>query len=114
MPYLWTRRQQPSFFSITKFQEPKQIPSINPHPDIIEKFMDGGSLINNNPKHKSKNDIPEEKPKKKKKRLPGEKLLKKLAKHKDSDEDEKKFKRIIYAIKSNIDKVYKAEELPFE
>jgi len=114
MPYLWTKRPQQSFFSKTRFQEPKQIPSINPHPDIIEKFMDGGQLINNNPKPKHKKEEEVEKPKKKKKRLPGEKLLKKLAKHKDGDEDEKKLKRIIYAIKNNINKVYKIEESSFE
>ena len=81
----------------------KEYPSINPHPDIIEKFMDGGKLVNNNPKKEQKKE--ETKEKKKKKRLPGEKLLKKLTKHKDSDHEEKKLKRIIYAIKSNLNKI---------
>ena len=113
MPYLWTKRKEPLFFSKAIIHAPKHIPSINPHPDIIEKFMDGGKLISNNPK--SKNEPVQEKEKKKKKRrLPGEKLLKKLAKHKDSDEEEKKLKRIISAIKSNINKAYKIEESPFE
>jgi len=113
MPYLWTQRKQPTFFSKAVVHAPKQVPSINPHPDIIEKFMDGGKLINNNPKSKQE-PIQEKEKKKKKKRLPGEKLLKKLAKHKDSDEESKKLKRIIYAIKSNINKVYNVEESPFE
>ena len=103
MPYLWTKPQQQSFFTKSVMGQFKEYPSINPHPEIIEKFMDGGKLINNNPKKDNKKE--EEEPKKKKKRLPGEKLLKKLTKHKDSDAEEKKLKRIIYAIKSNLNKL---------
>jgi len=102
MPYLWNKPKPQSFFSKTKVGEFKSFPSITPHPEIIEKFMDGGKLINNNPKKNNKKDEDEEPKKKKKKRLPGEKLLKKLTKHKDSDHEEKKLKRIIYAIKSNL------------
>lgn len=104
MPYLWSKPPQQSFFSMTKIKPFKDFPSINPHPEIIEKFMEGGQLVNNKPK-KQTQQIEEEKPKKKKKRLPGEKLLKKLTKHKDSNKDEKKLKRIIYAIKSNLNKL---------
>jgi len=104
MPYLWNKPKPQSFFSLTKVGDFKSFPSINPHPDIIEKFMDGGKLVNNNPKNNKKEE--EKEPvKKKKKRLPGEKLLKKLTKHKDSDHEEKKLKRIIYAIKSNLNKL---------
>ena len=103
MPYLWNKPPQQSFFSKTKVGQIRSFPSITPHPDIIEKFMDGGQLVNNNPKKNNKKE--EDEPvKKKKKRLPGEKLLKKLTKHKDSDYEEKKLKRIIYAIKSNLNK----------
>lgn len=103
MPFLWTKPPPQSFFSKARVGEFKPFPSINPHPAIIEKIMDGGKLINNNPKKNDKKE--EDEPKKKKKRLPGEKLLKKLTKHKDSDAEEKKLKRIIYAIKSNLNKL---------
>ena len=103
MPYLWNKPPQQSFFSMAKIKPFKEYPSITPHPEIIEKFMEGGQLINNNPKKQKQQD--EQEPKKKKKRLPGEKLLKKLTKHKDSDAEEKKLKRIIYAIKSNLNKL---------
>lgn len=114
MPFLWTKRPQQSFFSKTRMLERKEIPSINPHPDIIEKFMEGGQLINNNPKPKNKKEEEQEKPKKKKKRLPGEKLLKKLTKHKDDDENDKKLKRIIYAIRTTINKERDYDESSFE
>lgn len=103
MPFLWTKPPPQSFFSKARVGEFKPFPSINPHPAIIEKIMDGGKLVNNNPKKDDKKE--EDEPKKKKKRLPGEKLLKKLTKHKDSDAEEKKLKRIIYAIKSNLNKL---------
>jgi len=103
MPYLWTKPPQQSFFTKSVMGQFKEYPSINPHPAIIEKFMDGGKLVNNNPKKEQKKE--ETREKKKKKRLPGEKLLKKLTKHKDSDHEEKKLKRIIYAIKSNLNKI---------
>jgi len=104
MPYLWNKPPPQSFFSMAKMKPFKEYPSINPHPEIIEKFMEGGQLINNKPKqHQKQQD--ETVPKKKKKRLPGEKLLKKLTKHKDSDAEEKKLKRIVSAIKSNLNKL---------
>jgi len=104
MPFLWNKPPPQSFFSKARVGEFKPFPSINPHPAIIEKIMDGGRLVNNNPKKDNKQKE-EEEPKKKKKRLPGEKLLKKLTKHKDDDFEEKKLKRIIYAIKSNLNKL---------
>lgn len=106
MPYLWNKPKPQSFFSKTKVGDFKSYPSIDPHPEIIEKFMDGGRLVNNKPKKNNKNnEEDEDTKKKKKKRLPGEKLLKKLTKHKDNDHEEKKLKRIIYAIKSNLNKI---------
>jgi hypothetical protein len=105
MPYLWNKPKPQSFFSKSTMGQFKEYPSINPHPAIIEKMMDGGKLVNTNPKkNKNEYDEPETK-KKKKKRLPGEKLLKKLTKHKDDNHDEQKLKRIIYAIRSNLKKI---------
>ena len=49
MPFLWTKPPPQSFFSKAKIGEFKPFPSINPHPAIIEKIMDGGRLVNNNP-----------------------------------------------------------------
>lgn len=105
MPYLWNKPPPPSFFSMSKVGPIKQIPSVNPHPDIIDKFMQGGQLVETKAKPQQKeDDFIEKKPKKQKVVLPGQKLLKKLVKHKDTDHDEKKLKRILYTINSHINK----------
>jgi hypothetical protein len=89
------------FFSQAKRLPPKQAPSIIPHPDIISKFQDDkGNLIDNkkNAVQNGNGDVVVEKKKNKKKKLPCEKLIKKLVGHKDPDEGDKKMRKIMNAI----------------
>lgn len=102
---LWTRHTPaPSLFRL-KQDPPKIAPVITPHPNIVEKIMnDDNKLVSTKPEKQKGGE--EEKPKKKKKRLPGEKMLKKLVNHKDDDIEEKKLKRILYAIKKATENEY--------
>ena len=103
---LWNiQTPAPSLFRL-KQDPPKHAPVITPHPNIVEKIMnDDNKLVSTKPKPQ-KGGEEEEKPKKKKKRLPGEKMLKKLVNHKDDDVEEKKLKRILYAIKKATENEY--------
>jgi len=74
--------------------------NITPDPNIIMKMQnDEGKLVEVNPK---KEEPKMEKETKKKKRLPGERMLRKLVHHKDDDAEEQKLKRIVRVIK-NVD-----------
>jgi hypothetical protein len=105
MPY-WKKPIQQPFFSQPWRGNVKQAPTITPHPEIITKIMDDrGNLQSNKPQQGGSNVF--EKPKKEKKKpIPGIRLLKKLVHHKDPGADEKKLKRIVYAIKKHIDDEY--------
>ena len=114
MPYLWTKPQQISFFSQAKRLPVKDIPTVDPEPSIIFKKNIENELVNMHPNNKSAtiNEEPK-KEKKKKQRLPGEKMLKKLVNHKDKDAEQKKLKSIVNSIKRHIGEQYDVDDLPF-
>lgn len=79
----------------------KELPSITPDPQMIMKITNDKNELIDMKKGSGQSTVKEEKaPKAKKKRLPGERMLKKLVNHKDDDADEKKLKRIIRAIRN--------------
>jgi len=107
MPY-WKKHVAPPFFSQAKRGQPKQAVTITPHPEIITKIMDDrGVLQSNKPQQQGGSNNIFEKPKKEKKKpIPGYRMLKKLVHHKDPDADEKRLKKIVYAIKKHINNEY--------
>jgi len=103
----WKKQVAVPFFSQPKRGAIKQPSMITPHPQIITKMMDDkGNLQSNKPQQGGSNDVFEKPKKEKKKPIPGIRLLKKLVHHKDPQADEKKLKRIVYAIKRHIDDEY--------
>ena len=105
MPY-WKKQVAMPFFSQPKRGPIKQPSMITPHPEIITKLMDDKGNLQSNKPQQGKGDIFEKPKKEKKKPIPGIRLLKKLVHHKDPQADEKKLKRIVYAIKRHIDDEY--------
>lgn len=114
MPYLWTKPKQQPFFSQAKRFQNKEMPTIDPDPIIINKKNIDNELVNYQP-NKASATINEEpkKERKKKQRLPGEKMLKKLVNHKDNDAEKKKLKAIVSSIKRHIGEQYDVDDLPF-
>jgi len=104
MPY-WKKQVAPPFFSQAKRGPIRQPAMITPHPEIITKIMDNKGNLQSNKQHGG-NDVFEKPKKEKKKPIPGIRLLKKLVHHKDPQADDKKLKRIVYAIKRHIDDEY--------
>lgn len=103
---MYRNKPMKPYFSMAKFGELKQPPTITPPIDIVNKVMsDDGKLIDLNAKvGGGKPDLVQEKPKRKKKTyLPGEKLLKKLTNTKRKDD---KMTRIKRAIRQDVEHLY--------
>jgi len=102
----WKKQVAVPFFSQAKRGPIKQPSMITPHPEIITKIMDDKGNLQSNKPQQGGNNIFEKPKKEKKKPIPGYRILKKLVHHKDPNADEKKLKKIVYAIKRHIDDEY--------